>query len=72
MEIKGLREKLGVSDEEFDKLRELRIATELRTAQLYMSIWRKGGNLHGVDEEATARRRKANKQARKQRRANRS
>lgn len=72
MEIKGLQEKLGVTDEQFDRLRELRVAAELRTAQLYTNVWRRGGTLHNSgDPVEKAKRRKANKVASKQRKANR-
>ena len=71
MEIRGLKEKLGVSDEQLDNLRKLRIQAEAQQAFMMMAIWKNGGNIHGVDEVATAKRRKANKAARKQRKANR-
>lgn len=70
-EIKGLKEKLGVTDEQLDHLRELRIKTEMQQASMMMNIWRVGGNIHGVDEKGTSKRRAANKRARKARRANR-
>ena len=69
--ITGLQEKLGVSDEQLDNLRALRIQTEMREALMMMNIWRKGGNIHGVNQKETAKRRKANKVARKQRKVNR-
>jgi len=68
LEIKGLKEKLGVTDEQLDNLRELKVATQSREAFLMMTIWRKGGNIHGVNESATEKRRKKNKAARKARR----
>ena len=68
LEIKGLKEKLGVTDEQLDNLRELRIATQTREAFLMMNVWRRGGNIHRVNESATATRRKKNKAAKKARR----
>lgn len=70
MEIKGLKEKLGVTEDQLDNLRALKIQAESQQAFMMLSIWKKGGNLHGVDHEATAKRRKANKVARKQRKQN--
>jgi hypothetical protein len=71
MEIKGLKEKLGVTDEQIDHLRDLRIATEMRQAMLMMNIWKRGGNIHSSNPETVASNRKKNKAARKARRANR-
>lgn len=71
MEIRGLADKLGVTDDQLNHLRKLKVESEARIAQLYMSIWRRGGNLHGTNEKATAKRRKANKVARAQRKKNR-
>lgn len=70
-EIKGLKEKLGVTDEQLDNLRELRVATQMREAMLMMNIWRRGGNVHGINESETAKRRAKNKAAKKARKANR-
>lgn len=70
LEIKGLKEKLGVTDDQLDNLRELKVATQMREAFLMMTVWRKGGNIHGVNESATENRRKKNKAAKKARRAN--
>jgi hypothetical protein len=71
LEIKGLKEKLGVSDEQINNLRELRIQAEAQKAFMMLTIWNKGGNIHGVDKKATSKRRKANKRARKARHGNR-
>lgn len=71
MEIKGLKEKLGVTEDQINNLRTLRVQAEVQKAVMMMVIWRKGGNIHGVNEKETAKRRKANKVARKQRRENR-
>jgi hypothetical protein len=71
LEIKGLKEKLGVTDDQLDDLRKLKVQAEAQQAFLMLTIWRKGGNIHRVDEKATAKRRKSNKVARKQRRVNR-
>ncbi len=71
LEIKGLQDKLGVSDEQINNLRDLRIRTELHQATMMMSVWRRGGNIHGVNEKETTKRRKKNKEARKARRGNR-
>lgn len=68
MEIKGLKEKLGVTDGQLDNLRKLRVQAETQRAFMMMTIWRKGGNIHSVNEKETAKRRKANKAARKARR----
>lgn len=70
MEIKGLNEKLGLTDEQFQNLRDLRIRTEMHIATMMLNVMKRGGNIHGVNHEATAKRRKANKVARKQRKAN--
>lgn len=71
LEIKGLQEKLGVTEDQLDKLRSLRIATEMQKALLYTNIWRHGGNVHGTgDPVEKGKRRKANKLARKQRKNN--
>ena len=71
MEIKGLKDSLGITEEQVDHLRKLKVQVEQQAAQLYMHVWKNGGNIHGVDHEATAKRRKANKVARKQRKINR-
>lgn len=71
LSIKGLREKLGVSDEQLDSLRKLRVQAEMQEATMMMVIWRSGGNIHGANKTKTTKRRKANKVARKQRRENR-
>jgi len=71
LEIKGLKESLGVTDEQFENLATLKVATQMQTALLYMNIMNRGGNIHSVDHVATAKRRKANKVARKQRKINR-
>lgn len=71
LEIKGLKEKLGVTDDQLDNLRALRIESEMREALMMMAIWKRGGNIHGVNEKETAKRRANNKAARKQRRVNR-
>lgn len=71
MEIKGLKEKLGVSDEQLDNLRKLKVQAEMQQALMMMVVWKTGGNIHGVNESETAKRRKANKAARKARKANR-
>lgn len=71
VEIKGLKEKLKVTDDQLDNLRALRVQAESQQAFMMLSIWKRGGNLHGVDHAATAKRRKANKVARKQRKVNR-
>jgi hypothetical protein len=71
MEIKGLKESLGVTDEEFQHLADLKLNTQMHIATMMMNVMRRGGNLHGVNHSAVAKRRKANKVARKQRKANR-
>jgi hypothetical protein len=38
---------------------------------MMIHVMRKGGNIHGVDHAATAKRRKANKEAKNSRRINR-
>ena len=70
MEFKGLKEKLGVTDEQLDNLRALRVESEMREALMMMTIWKRGGNIHAVDESATRKRRAKNKIARKQRKLN--
>lgn len=71
MEFKGLKEKLGVTDAQLDNLRDLRVATQMREAMLMMKLWKRGGNVHGVNESETAKRRQKNKAASKARKANR-
>lgn len=71
MEIRGLKETLNVTDEQFKSLADLRVQTQMHIASMMMNVMSRGGNIHGVDHEATAKRRKANKEARKQRRVNR-
>lgn len=71
MEIKGLKEKLGVTDDQLNELRKLKIQAEAQQAFMMMTIWRKGGNIHGDNKKETSKRRKANKVARKQRKLNR-
>lgn len=71
MNIKGLQEKLGVSDEQLDNLRRLRIQAEMQKAFMMTNVWRAGGNIHGVDETGTQKRRAKNKAAKKARRKNR-
>jgi hypothetical protein len=71
MEIKGLKESLGVTDEQLDHLRQLRVRTEMQQATLMLNIWKRGGNLHNSNPETVARNRKKNKVARKARKANR-
>lgn len=71
MEIKGLKETLGVTDEEFQHLADLKLRTETHIATMFMRVMRSGGNIHGVNHAATAKRRAKNKVARKQRKANR-
>ena len=71
LEIKGLKEKLGVTDEQLDNLRELKVATQTREAFMMFNTWKHGGNIHGVNETATQKRRAKNKAARKARRGNR-
>lgn len=71
MEIKGLQDKLGITDEQIEKLKELKVRTQMQDALLMMNIWKRGGNIHNVNVPETIKRRKANKVARKQRRVNR-
>lgn len=71
MEIKGLRESLGVTDEQFKNLADLRLRAETHIATMMLNVMRTGGNIHGTNYAETAKRRKANKIARRQRRVNR-
>lgn len=71
MEIKGLKETLGVTDDQFQHLADLRIAAQMHVATMMMNVMKRGGNIHGVNHAATAKRRKANKVARNQRKKNR-
>jgi hypothetical protein len=70
IEIKGLKDKLGVTDEQLDNLRDLRVRTEMHQATMMINVWSRGGNIHGVNKSETTKRRKANKLARKQRKQN--
>lgn len=67
MEIKGLAEKLGLSEDQKEKLNRMRVQTYVMT----LNVLRNGGNLHGVNDKETRKRRAANKNARKARRKNR-
>jgi hypothetical protein len=72
VEIKGLRETLGVTDEQFQHLEDLKLRTQAHIATMMLNVMRRGGNIHGAgDPVEKAKRRKANKLARKQRRINR-
>jgi hypothetical protein len=71
LEIKGLREKLGVTDEQFNHLADLKLRAEKHIATMMLAVMNRGGNIHGVNAKATAKRRKANKVASKQRKRNR-
>lgn len=71
MQIKGLAEKLGVEDAQIERLRQMRVEAAARQIQLISVVTGRGGNMHGVDRVATAKRRAKNKLARKQRKANR-
>lgn len=72
MEIKGLKEKLGVTESQLDNLRRLRVQSEMRQALMMFVVWKRRGNIHGVPTDAViAKRRKANRVARKQRKINR-
>lgn len=70
MEIKGLRESLGVTDEQFKHLEDLKVRTQQHIAVLYMNIMKRGGNIHSYDPAKKAKNRAANKVARKQRKRN--
>lgn len=72
MEIKGIYEKLGIDQSEVDKLREMRVDTAAQRLMFMTKIMAGGGNIHRVDHQATAKRRAANKVARRQRRVNRA
>lgn len=66
--IKGLAESLGEQGKiDVDRF----LSMQVRTAHLLMHVISNGGNIHGVDVDATRKRRAANKVARKQRRVNR-
>lgn len=67
MDIKGLKEKLGLTKEQEQKFDRMKV----QFAVLVMKLLSSGGNLHGVNAEATRKRRAKNKVARKQRRVNR-
>ena len=67
MDIKGLKEKLGITKEQEETFARLKI----QYAMMAINIIKRGGNLHGVDAEATRKRRAKNRLARKQRKLNR-
>ena len=71
MKIKGLLEKLGLTEEEEAKYKKMRIDAAMQSLMLHMNVVSRGGNMHGVDEVGTARRRRQNKAARKARKVNR-
>lgn len=67
MDIKGLKDKLNLTPEQEERFNRMKI----RYAIMYLNVLRRGGNLHGVDVEATRKRRAKNRVARKQRKVNR-
>lgn len=67
MDIQGLKEKLGLTKEQEETFARMKV----QYAILVTTLIRTGGNLHGVDAEATRKRRAKNRIARKQRRVNR-
>lgn len=69
--FKELYEQLGITEEEIDALRRKRAENGVRLLNTYSLIVSRGGNIHGINEKATAKRRAANKRARQQRKRNR-
>jgi hypothetical protein len=71
MEIKGLRERLNLTDEQTKKFLEMKAQFGMRMLVMMSKVVGSGGNIHRVNKAATAKRRAKNKLARKQRKANR-
>jgi len=66
-EIAGLHEATGSDPEFMLRLRNTMRLNRLRLKLVQQLIVKRGGNIHRVDQKATAKRRAANKRARKQR-----
>lgn len=72
MKIKGLLESLGLSQEQEDALRLLRMQAATQRVMFYMAIISNGGKIHRYPgRKEMLKRRAKNKAARKARRANR-
>lgn len=66
--IKNLVEAVGADEEDIERLKQMRIEAGLRELRMRTLIISRGGNIHGTNPKAVAKRRKANKAARKARR----
>lgn len=64
----NLFDKLGMTPEDQQQLFEMKLKHSFQIIMFAQAIVRNGGNLHHVNEKATAKRHAANKRARKQRR----
>lgn len=71
VKYKNLYQKMGVSDEERERLETMRFKAMVQRLMFVSKITLGGGTIHNVNHKATAKRRAANKVARKQRRVNR-
>ncbi len=71
VKITNLLEKTGTSEEDRNRLRQMVFDAAMETIRQRQTILAKGGNIHGVNHRATAKRRAANKRARQARKANR-
>lgn len=67
LEIKGLHEATGSDPEFVRRLRNTILLNRLRLQQTQKLIKERGGNIHGVDRRATAKRRAARKASKKAR-----
>lgn len=72
MKITGLIEALGIPESEADKLRDMKYEAAMRQLWFASTMTKLGKPfMHGVNRAATARRRAANRAARKARRVGR-
>jgi hypothetical protein len=70
MEIKGLYEALGISQNEVDDLRGMVVRDAAQRLMFYSKIVANGGTIHRVHPDRKAKNRAANRVARKSRRVN--
>lgn len=71
MEIKGLYEALGISKEETDALRSMKIDAAAQRVMFYSRIVATGGTIHRTHADRRAKNRADNKAARKARKVTR-
>lgn len=71
LQIPGLYEKLGIEQADVDRLRRMKIEAAAQRLMFASIIVGRGGNLHRVNWLETAKRRRKNKVAKRQRKVNR-